>query len=669
MNTRLSIDKQAEISTPGSPGPGSRSPEHRDPEDRSDARWRRFAGPAVVVAAAAVAVAPQLVRGNSCGHDFDVHLVSWLDCLNAWRHGIVYPHWTPSPNYGAGEPRFVFYPPLTWMAGAALGAVFGWWFAPIAFTFLCLAGTGLAVRALALEALDNAVATLAGCTAIFSGFTLFTAYERAAFPEFMGGVWLPLLLLFALRNKRDSPCPVLSPYFWRKGGKAETTRSHPSQEARAKYGAPEFFSSPTIRSAFDGSIVPLALALGASWLSNAPLGVIASYLLAAVALAAALLRRSWAPLLRASVAVVLGMAATAFYWLPAALERSWVDIRQATEDPGYNVENSWLFARHANPLLQVHDAVLHQASWISVSMIAVALAALAVCWRRGVLSRLKRPAGMAWWIPLAAIPVVVLFLLCPVSRPVWHAVPEMKFLQYPWRWMETVEAPMAIFFAASIWPRGRRTRRTACAVCAAAFLGATAFAAVRFFQVCWPEDTVASVVSDYRAGTGFEGMYEYEPPASDATLIAMGLPDACLVSDAEAVLGKQDADTGNLVWTAGQGSCTGTFAWQQHGDENPEHRELRAATSQGGFLVLRLLRFPAWRVRVNGQAVASLPYRGGSREDGLMAVQVPKGPAVLNIDWTTTADVTASRWVSVMGLLGLVAVGLLERRLRRVPVS
>jgi len=50
------------------------------------------AGPAVILLAAAVAVLPQLLRGNSCGHDFDFHLVSWFDCLNAWRHGIPYPH-------------------------------------------------------------------------------------------------------------------------------------------------------------------------------------------------------------------------------------------------------------------------------------------------------------------------------------------------------------------------------------------------------------------------------------------------------------------------------------------------------------------------------------------------------------------------------------------------
>jgi len=94
----------------------------------------RFIGLAVILLAATVAVAPQLIRGNSCGHDFDFHLVSWFDCLNGWRHGIPYPHWSPSANYGAGEPRFVFYPPLTWMLGAALGLLLPWGLVPIAVT-------------------------------------------------------------------------------------------------------------------------------------------------------------------------------------------------------------------------------------------------------------------------------------------------------------------------------------------------------------------------------------------------------------------------------------------------------------------------------------------------------------------------------------------------------
>ena len=51
--------------------------------------WGPGISPALILLAAAVATAPQLLRGNTCGHDFDIHLVSWFDCLNSWRHGIL----------------------------------------------------------------------------------------------------------------------------------------------------------------------------------------------------------------------------------------------------------------------------------------------------------------------------------------------------------------------------------------------------------------------------------------------------------------------------------------------------------------------------------------------------------------------------------------------------
>src|ERR1700693_4348485 len=38
----------------------------------------RIAGPILILLSAFLAIVPQLVRGNSCGHDFDFHLVSWL---------------------------------------------------------------------------------------------------------------------------------------------------------------------------------------------------------------------------------------------------------------------------------------------------------------------------------------------------------------------------------------------------------------------------------------------------------------------------------------------------------------------------------------------------------------------------------------------------------------
>ena len=586
---------------------------NQSPQAASTATVQRFLGPLIILLAAFGAIVPELFRGASCGHDFDVHLVSWFDCLNAWRHGILYPHWATSPNYGAGEPRFVFYPPFTWMLGAALGAILPWTAGPIALTWLIFAATGLATRALARLALGDAQSTLAGCVAIFSGYALFTGYERTAFPEFAGGFWLPLLMLFALRVPQVS---LLRP------GRDFQPTTDPPQSLR--------------RRAFDRSTVPLAIALAGAWLSNVPLGVMAAYLLASLALLAALANKSWAPILRATVGGILGLGLAALYWLPAALERNWVDVRQATQDPGYNFENNWLFIHNANPALALHDIINHQASWIAVTMLAVAIAAFFIAWRRGALS--SPTSSLRWWIPLAAIPVFVAFLSFPISRFAWHVLPEMPFIQYPWRWLEAVEAPMAIFFAAAIWPAVRRARIAVIGACALGFIAAIVYADRNYFQACYPEDAVPAMLAAYQAGAGFDGLYEYAPPNADLSTVARGLPDACLVSDPDTELGKPDPDdsSANPIWALDQKSCLEIFAVDR---SNPEHLRLKAVVPQPGWIVLRLLAFPAWQVHLNGLLMhGDLGVALHTRPDGLIAIRVDRGPIDLTIDWATGID-------------------------------
>ena len=79
-----------------------------------------------------------------------------------------------------------------------------------------------------------------------------------------------------------------------------------------------------------------------------------------------------------------------------------------------------------------------------------------------------------------------------------------------------------------------------------------------------------------------------------------------------------------------------------------------------GTLVLRLLRFPAWQIKVNGRAPAPLPLRN----DGLIAVPVPQGPVVVTADWRTTPDVLAGRWLSALFAPLLIGLFLLERRFK-----
>lgn len=605
--------------------------------------WQRVAGIALILLAAAIAAFPIWYHGPVGGDDFEFHLISWLNAQQSWLHRIPYPHWATSPNFGAGEPRFVFYPPLTWMLGAALGLVLPWTLLPVAITFLLLAATGLAVRTLAREALPDAPATLAGSAAIFSGYVLYTTYYRTAFGELAGGLWIPLLLLFALRDR------IPAGSLWQR--------------------------------AFDGSALPLALVVAGAWLSDAPVGVMASYLLAAVALAAALLARSWFPVVRASISFALGVALSSLYLIPAAWEQRWVDIQQSTGahgDPGLRIENNWIFPHHADAALNARDQALHFITPVAVSMLAIALVSQFALWLRGRLPVGNRLAPLPaagkpdsarlssqWWIPLACIPPVVLFLLLPVSLPVWNLLPNLRFLQFPWRWLLVVEAPMAIFFATAVWPgasRKRWLRPTAAGLCALFFLAIAVFAAENFFRDDIESGDLATLLARYNTGAGFVGTDEYAPPDADNSVVATGLPDACLTDNFDTELGIAPAPEDNPAWQPQQGTC---LAVATSSLRQPEHIRINIVAPRSGFLILRLRSYPAWRVTLNGRPAANLP----ARVDGLIAVPVAQGPVEVKADWTTTPDVLLGRWVSAVALLLLVCLGLVERRFFRTLPS
>jgi 6-pyruvoyl-tetrahydropterin synthase related domain len=406
----------------------------------------------VAIAATAV-IAPMFFLGNASGHDFQFHLASWLDVAGQWHAGIAFPRWAEWANWGFGEPRFIFYPPASWMFGAALGSILPWKMAPGAFIWLALVLAGISMWCFAREWLSRRETIMAAVLYAVNPYHLVVLYLRSDFAELLASALFPLVLWGALRCLRDG---------WRRW--------------------------PL-----------LALPFAAVWLSNAPAAVLATYTLVLLFVVACILRRSVRPLLAGGLGMSAGFGFAAFYILPAAWEQRWVQIHQALADM-LRPDQNFLFTHSGDPEFLFFN---WKVSGIALGVIlATAIGAVFAARRR-------RQFQDAWWV-LLALGAVATFLMFPPSLFLWRSLPKLEFVQFPWRWLGPLDCVLAFFLAAAV---GKAKRQWVCWVLAVVTLGSLGTVLVK--DGWWDSEDIPVLAKAIQAGIGYEGTDEYQPLGCD----------------------------------------------------------------------------------------------------------------------------------------------------------
>ena len=552
--------------------------------------------PLVLCAVAFVAVLPMLFRGPSCGHDFEFHLLSWLEAASQFAH-FGYPHWAFTPAWGAGEPRFLFYPPLSWTLGAMLGLMLPWKFVAIAFTWVALSISGLTMHRLASRFVDGNAALLAATLYIVNPYMLFTAYERTAYGELLAAAWLPLLFAAILA-------------------------------ARVR-------------------VVPIALALGLLWLTNAPAGVMSSYALAfltVVRLASSSGSMRFPIATKVAAGTTLAFALAAFFLVPAVYEQRFVQVNMAVT-PGMRPADHTLFHRLPGNAEDndYHDDVVHTASLVAVTMLSGIGIALFFTRRNQTTFDPSRNGGpAATLLPLTLLTLLIAFLLTPASLFLWSHVPKLAFLQFPWRLCALLGVTLALTTALALNDRLSALPSSLLPLPCLLLAAAIAFPAWHVFhQPCDPEDTVPARVALFQSNLGTEATDEYTPTGADGDALKKNDPPYWLI--------RADADINS---PAPRSSAAG-----------PAPQHLSLTLPQPESLVLNRRRYPHWQVRLNGRPMPPSPPL---RNDGLITLQLPAGADTIDLVWASGSDQTIG--LAISALAALTTLALTRKRLINRPL-
>jgi len=358
-----------------------------------------------ILAAAILGHTPLFVFGIT-GHSMLTNALWWTGFYDSLASGSYLPRWILNANAGCGAPVFFFYPPFPYYLPSAFH-----WLAvgqvPLIMSYITV--YTLAIAAFYGWAARNwgpRAATFATIVYMTSPYIFIDIYIRDAFTEFFTFLFLPLLLRFTediIEGRREAP------YMF------------------------AVFYGLLILSTPHGTLVGSALILG-------------------YALFLFWQKRSLQYFPAMALASTLGISLVSFYIVPLVLKIG--DVGLGSSDGAFGGWFSYanrfalndIFIRATGGALDPALSTAHEFDnrvfafaaipFLILSSLAVAQA-LRGKWMLG-----DRRALFWFWAAIAS-----LFMMTPLSSPVLHILPALKYLQFPWRFATVTTIATAVVAA------------------------------------------------------------------------------------------------------------------------------------------------------------------------------------------------------------------------------
>src|SRR5271166_934717 len=521
-----------------------------------------------IMLTATLAVTPMMLFGIPLGHDLDFQMPGWMEAADQLRHGIIFHRWSAVTNHGFGEPFFIFYPPLSRMMGAILGLVLPWRMVPGVYVWMVLTLAGAVMWRCAQEWLQPPGALMAALLYATNPYILLTVYKRCAYAELLAIALFPALVWGGIRMGKDARHVVL----------------------------------------------PLSLIFATLWISDLPSAVVASYTLAGLLVLGSLVYRTFRPLLYGAVAILAGLGAIAFFLLPAAWERRWVNIGEAIKFQ-WMPEHNFLFSHGNLPQYVTFNRGL---SFFALLVIAVTAGAAALA------SQLRRDKPQDWRL-LAGLAAASTFMMLPPSLVLYWTLPELRFIQFPWRWFSPLCVAGAVLTASAMAEARRKWIPRAIAALAVACIAAV------ILRTSWwdPDHHLDELNAVVHSDVGFRSIANWDLPlGSQPSQLDKPVPLVTFWNPTD--------DTGPSANIA-------VSQWAA------ERKVFSVDASRPLLLKLRLVNYPAWQANISGKSVPVQTEAGS----GQMLVAVPAAFSRVEIDFGRTLDRTLGIVMSLVTVFGI----------------
>jgi hypothetical protein len=206
-----------------------------------------------------------------------------------------------------------------------------------------------------------------------------------------------------------------------------------------------------------------------------------------------------------------------------------------------------------------------------------------------------------------------------VSTAIWRILPELRFVQFPWRWLFPLCAAAALLVSFAL-AQSQRHR----ILLPVLGLGLIAVDATIVYAKQVNPRFVTEIAGQFQSGRGYTGLLEYTPLAGNGRVLPA---DAPVIAPSEPTSQQSGAPPPGVY----------VELW------SPERKVIDADVSQPTTIDLKLLAYPAWQATVNGKPVALQ----NDPHTGQLMMELPAGTSRTEIKFGQTWDRAVGEGISI----------------------